>query len=494
MYPEILRTSVLWPTLGNHDGHTADSASQTGPYYDMFTLPRSGEAGGLASGTEAYFSFDFGSIHFVCLESYETDRSAGGAMVRWLDEDLARTTKEWVIAFWHHPPYSKGSHDSDAEIELIEMRENALPILESHGVDLVLSGHSHSYERSFLIDGHYGSSTTFSESMKIDGGDGRADGDGAYAKAASGLAPHAGAVYVVAGSSGQTSGGRLDHPAMFISLNSLGSMVLDVNGFRLDAAFLDSRGTVMDHFTLIKGAGAPPAPPGDLAAVAVSASEIDLSWTDRSADESEFLVERSLDGSTWSQAGIVGTNVTSYADKGLARLTTYHYRIRARNSFGDSSPSNVASATTLSGVDAVAFGQTIVAGTAAGGYANTWSADGVYESIQEAETKGKARVNSLEIVWSLDVAGGSSVTLFVKAYRSRSRDGDDFAFSWSRDGLSYTDLLIVRRTSDDGTYLSASLPDSVEGTVFIRARDTDRRVGTRGKDTLYVDHLFIRSQ
>ena len=494
MYPDMLRKSVLWPTLGNHDGHTADSATQTGPYYDMFTLPRSAEAGGLASGTEAYYSFDFANIHFVCLESYETDRSTNGAMLRWLDEDLARTTKQWVIAFWHHPPYSKGSHNSDTEIELVEMRQNALPILEGHGVDLVLSGHSHSYERSFLIDGHYGVSSTFSASMKVGGGDGRTDGNGAYSKVAPGPSPHAGAVYVVAGSSGQVSGGLLNHPAMFISINRLGSMVLDVSGSRLDAAFLDSSGAVADHFTMLKGAGSPPAAPGDLTAVASSASEIALSWTDHSADEAEFLIERSLDGSSWSPPVMVGANVTTYLDQGLERLTTYHYRVTARNAFGDSPPSNVASATTPGNVDAVAVAQTITAGTATGDHRNTWSADAVYESIQETETKGKVRVNSLEVVWRLEVAGGSSVTLFVKAYRTRSRDGDNFDISWSADGSSYTNLLTVSRTSDDGTYQSASLPASLEGTVFIRARDTDRRAGGRGKDTLHVDHLFIRSE
>ncbi len=40
MYPTLLRQSVVWPTLGNHDGVTADSATQTGPYYDIFTLPK----------------------------------------------------------------------------------------------------------------------------------------------------------------------------------------------------------------------------------------------------------------------------------------------------------------------------------------------------------------------------------------------------------------------------------------------------------------------
>ena len=258
MYPAMLRSSVLWPTLGNHDGVTADSATQSGPYYDIFTLPKAGEAGGVPSGTEAYYSFDYANIHFICLESHETDRSPGGAMLTWLREDLLSTTRDWVIAFWHHPPYSKGSHDSDAEIELVEMRRNALPILESAGVDLVLAGHSHSYERSFLLDGHYGDSRTLTEAMKIDGGDGRIDGDGAYRKPTAGPAGNEGAVYVVAGSSGQVSGGSLDHPAMYLSLNQLGSLILDVNGHQLDVKFLDQTGVWRDYFTVFKGPGTAP--------------------------------------------------------------------------------------------------------------------------------------------------------------------------------------------------------------------------------------------
>jgi len=256
MYPEMLRKSVLWPTLGNHDGHTADSASQTGPYYDIFSLPRNGEAGGLASGTEAYYSFDYGNVHFVCLESHETSRSPSGAMLTWLASDVASTARDWVIAFWHHPPYTKGSHDSDTEAQLREMRENALPILEAAGVDLVLTGHSHSYERSFLLDGHYGASASLVPSMKKDAGGGREAGSGAYRKSP-GTPGREGAVYAVAGSSGQISGGPLNHPAMFVAINALGSMVLDVAGNRLDAKFLRSNGAIADEFTILKGG-----PPG----------------------------------------------------------------------------------------------------------------------------------------------------------------------------------------------------------------------------------------
>jgi predicted MPP superfamily phosphohydrolase len=257
MYGSFLRQSNLWSTIGNHD--TAQSTNPnvaTLPYFNIFTLPAAGEAGGLASGTEKYYSFDFGNIHFICLDSMTTNRAVDGAMLTWLASDLAANTKPWIIAFWHHPPYSKGSHNSDTETPLIEMRQNALPILESYGVDLVLSGHSHSYERSKLIGGHYGPSTTLSADMIKDGGSGRPSESGAYTKPTD---PYR-AVYAVAGSSGQTSGGTLNHPVMYISLNNLGSMILDVSGDRLDAKFLRENATVADSFTILKTAeNVPPA-------------------------------------------------------------------------------------------------------------------------------------------------------------------------------------------------------------------------------------------
>jgi acid phosphatase type 7 len=257
MYPTFLRQTVLWPTIGNHDANTTPP-----PYFQIFTLPRNGEAGGVASGTEAYYSFDYGNIHFICVDSMTSELSSGGPMMTWMQNDIASTTKNWIIAYWHHPPYSKGSHDSDTDQQLTQMRENAVPILENFGVDLVLTGHSHSYERSYLLDGHYGESGTLTSSMIKDSGSGRDDeADGAYVKPTGATAPHQGAVYVVAGSSGLTSGGSLNHPAMFISLDELGSMVLDIDGNRLDAKFLRETGAIEDHFTIIKGPGTGNTPP-----------------------------------------------------------------------------------------------------------------------------------------------------------------------------------------------------------------------------------------
>ena len=262
-YPEMLRQWFLWPTRGNHDGIHIGTHND---YYEIFTLPTDGVAGGLASGTEAYYSFDHANVHFICLDSEGSSRAVGSPMLQWLRNDLAATTRDWIIAYWHHPPYTKGSHDSDNAGDsggrMRDMRENVLPILDSTGVDLVLSGHSHTYERSFLLNGHYGTSGTLVPSMEIDDGDGRETGDGAYEKTSLGANPFEGSVYVVAGSSSRTSGGPLNHPVMVKSIFDHGSLVLDISGSRLDAHFLNDEGAVTDSFTIIKGptVGAP-APP-----------------------------------------------------------------------------------------------------------------------------------------------------------------------------------------------------------------------------------------
>ncbi|MDB6173270.1 MAG: metallophosphoesterase [Chthoniobacteraceae bacterium] len=260
-YPGYLRQTVLWSTIGNHD--TAFSSAPdvtTTPFFKIFTQPTNAEAGGVPSGTEKYYAFDHGRIHFICLDSMSSSRLPGSPMLTWLQADLESTTQDWIIAFFHHPPYTKGSHNSDLESDLIEVRANVLPILEAAGVDLILAGHSHCYERSFLIDGHYGPSTSFTDAMKVDGGDGREDGSGVYDKPTN-LAANQGAVYVVAGNGGHVtfwSNGTAEtlnpvpHPAMYLSLLHVGSLAIDIDGNRLEAKMIGATGTVEDHFTITK--------------------------------------------------------------------------------------------------------------------------------------------------------------------------------------------------------------------------------------------------
>jgi M6 family metalloprotease-like protein len=95
--------------------------------------------------------------------------------------------------------------------------------------------------------------------------------------------------------------------------------------------------------------GCPLAAPSSLATSVVSSSQINLSWSDNSSDETSFRVERSPNGtSSWVEIGNVSANTTSYANTGLSSCTTYYYRVRAHRS-GDnvfSSYSNLSSATT----------------------------------------------------------------------------------------------------------------------------------------------------
>jgi acid phosphatase type 7 len=256
MYPELLRQTMLWSTMGNHETYSTEP-NGSHAYFNIFNLPTAGEAGGTPSGTEHYYSFNYGNIHFVCLDSEESGRTSGSPMLTWLEEDLASNTNDWLIAFWHSPPYSMGSHNSDDLFDnfgnMTDMRANVLPILESYGVDMVLCGHSHNYERSFLLDGHYGFSGTLTLSMIKDGGSGRSDGSGPYVKPGIGANANQGAVYVVAGSSGWATFQHGRHPAMHTALLRMGSLILDVDGHRLDAKFLRETGVIDDYFTILKG-------------------------------------------------------------------------------------------------------------------------------------------------------------------------------------------------------------------------------------------------
>jgi len=159
VYADILEKRVSWPTIGNHDAGYSFPDTETGPYYQAYSLPTAGEAGGVASGTESYYSFDYANVHFIVLDSQFSDRTPTGPMATWLIDDLAATTQDWIVAFWHHPPYTHGSHNSDnaedSQARHQDMRENIIKILEAGGVDLVLTGHSHVYERSYLIDQVY---------------------------------------------------------------------------------------------------------------------------------------------------------------------------------------------------------------------------------------------------------------------------------------------------------------------------------------------------
>jgi hypothetical protein len=259
---DIMKKAVLWPSPGNHDYYSGSSTNYSASYFSIFSTPTTGQAGGLASSTPAYYSYDYGNIHFMSLDSYGNQDGnkmydTTGAQAVWIKNDLAANTKKWVIAYWHHPPYTMGSHNSDSEGDLVAIHARFIRILERLGVDLILCGHSHDYERSRLINGHYGNEASFNA-----GTHNKSSSSALYNGSANScpyikdsLTKKIGTVYTVAGSAGQLGGtqGSFPHAAMYYSnATQGGSMVLDINANRLDAKWLCADGVIRDNFTIFK--------------------------------------------------------------------------------------------------------------------------------------------------------------------------------------------------------------------------------------------------
>ncbi len=244
-YKSILRNTPVWPIYGNHD-------ARRWVFFDIFTFPTKAESGGVASGSEHYYSFDYANIHFVVLDTEGSDLDVDGEMLSWLKKDLQATRQQWLIVFSHHPPYTKGSHNSDNKGDsggrLITVRENILPMLEEAGVDVVLSGHSHMYERSDLMNCHYDNSSTFTASMVRE-----KSKNNKYKKKENYISSNSGTIYAVIGSSSKVDHGPLDHPAMPYALQEAGSMIFDVKQNQLKAYFINKSGQVKDRFEIIKG-------------------------------------------------------------------------------------------------------------------------------------------------------------------------------------------------------------------------------------------------
>jgi hypothetical protein len=122
VYQRLLDNKVkFYATLGNHD-------QPNERFYENFNM----------NGKE-YYRFSKGNVAFYSLNSNYMDK----AQLKWLEDELAKDTSEWKICFFHHPPYSSGGkHGSDTSL-----RKVVEPLFVKYGVNVVLAGHEHFYER-----------------------------------------------------------------------------------------------------------------------------------------------------------------------------------------------------------------------------------------------------------------------------------------------------------------------------------------------------------
>jgi hypothetical protein len=132
VYAELFRNLPFFPAAGNHEYETEKAA----PFRGVFALPD--------MGGEQWYSYDWGRIHFAVIDT-EADFEE---QKQWLEADLAASKAPWKIVYLHKPPYSSGDHGSD-----MPTRNAFEPIFKKHGVQLVLAGHDHHYERMHPQDG-----------------------------------------------------------------------------------------------------------------------------------------------------------------------------------------------------------------------------------------------------------------------------------------------------------------------------------------------------
>jgi 3',5'-cyclic AMP phosphodiesterase CpdA len=132
-YSRMLRSFAIYPVTGNHDYATSRGA----PFLRSFVLPENGD-------TERWYSFDWGDVHFVGLDTEQI----GSRQAEWLDTDLMSNRLPWTVVYGHRPPFSSGDHGSDGNF-----RKYFVPLLEKYQVPLVLNGHDHHYERTNVLNG-----------------------------------------------------------------------------------------------------------------------------------------------------------------------------------------------------------------------------------------------------------------------------------------------------------------------------------------------------
>jgi hypothetical protein len=122
-------------TIGNHDDNTLPSLRQ---YMSHFNL------------TTQYYSFNYHNVHFTIM-STEVPYGAGSQQYEFVKNDLSKAASDpnidWIIVYYHRLAYTSPSH----HIAIPLLQNTYHPLFDKYGVDLVLQGHNHNYQRSYPI-------------------------------------------------------------------------------------------------------------------------------------------------------------------------------------------------------------------------------------------------------------------------------------------------------------------------------------------------------
>ncbi|HWQ53467.1 MAG TPA: metallophosphoesterase [Bryobacteraceae bacterium] len=217
VYRDLMSRTPFFPTPGNHDYYTDSGA----PYLSSQSPP---PADAPPPDQGRYYSFNWGSAHFISLNSnlLEVPGPAADRMLAWLERDLQRQTRFWRVVYLHHPPYPTGHHTGDPVSTLV--RERIVPILEKYNVQLVLSGHEHSYQRTHPVR----------NGVPVNG--------------------DAGTVYVITGGGGAALHSINPTAITAVAQSAHHYLRCDVRGANLTVTAIGAEGDVIDRFTLTRPA------------------------------------------------------------------------------------------------------------------------------------------------------------------------------------------------------------------------------------------------
>ena len=213
-YATTMSSVPFFPCLGNHDYDIPNAV----PYLEVHALPIEGVP---ASDRKRYYSYDWGNVHFVSIDAHQAlDRAVNnnGPLLRWLENDLRSTRQFWRVAYFHYPPYATGQNTGDIQSRWV--RERMVPLFEAYGVQLVFSGHEHSYQRTNPLR----KSTT--------------------------VAPGVGTNYVVSGGGGAILYPVGNEPLFASSKSSYHYVRAEVQGTRIAIRSIRQDGVELDNYTI----------------------------------------------------------------------------------------------------------------------------------------------------------------------------------------------------------------------------------------------------
>src|SRR6266508_1289648 len=283
--------SITNPTIGNHEYQGVQAPG----YFNYW------------DNVSHYFSFKAAGWHFISLDSTSqfNQGAPGSPQYDWLVQDLNANSAACTIAYFHHPVYNVGPEGETPRMSDI------WALLVQHGVDLVLNGHDHSYQRWVPLNG-------------------------------AGAPDPAGLTQIVVGTGGHGIQDFIrtdDRLAVGFDTSpfAFGALRLELNQDGAAYQFVNTQGAMLDSGSVACSRTTadvtPPSMPTGLTAVASSSTHADLTWAAATDNVGVTGYDIYRNGTLLASVG----PATSYTDATLTSSTTFDYQVRARDATGNTS-------------------------------------------------------------------------------------------------------------------------------------------------------------